>query len=390
MGRYDAVTKWSFRSQGVGGLRTKLILVCLAAVASTLVAVSANAATGGASWQMNETSGSMQDSSGNGNHGNVNNVTRTGSTYGFNNTSSYVSVPSSSSLNPGSADITMTARVDPTALPPTDSDDIVRKGLSSTSGGDFKMEILANGKLQCLFRGSSGQVSVRGPSNQPNLVSSGFHTLRCVKTSSGVTASVDGVSNTNSGSVGSISNSAAVFVGAKNPGEDVFNGVMDFVTLEYAGGGVDPSPTPTPTPSPPPTTSQKCFSQPATIVGTNRSETLNGTEGPDVIVGLGGGDTISGLGGDDRICGNGGGDNLQAGSGNDRSNGSSGADTLVDVDGTDILQSGGGNDSLDAGDGTGGDTVNGGADSDQCNADDTDRVTNCETQTMTLVMRRGT
>src|SRR5918997_838982 len=216
-----------YGSRGVGGLRTKVIIVSVATLTAGLMTISANAATPGASWQMNETSGSMQDSSGNANHGNVNNVTRTGSTYGFNNTSSYVSVPSSSSLNPGSSDITITARVLPTALPPSDSDDIVRKGLASTSGGDFKMEILASGKLNCFFRGNRGRVIARGGSGQPNLVNGAWHTLQCIKTSSGVTARVDGYSISASGNAGSISNSSAVVVGAKSPGEDVYNGLMD-------------------------------------------------------------------------------------------------------------------------------------------------------------------
>lgn len=46
-----------------------------------------------------------------------------------------------------------------------------------------------------------------------------------------------------------------------------------------------------------------CDGQPATIVGTPRSDDLTATEGQDVIVGLGGNDSIYGRDGADRICG---------------------------------------------------------------------------------------
>jgi Ca2+-binding RTX toxin-like protein len=45
-----------------------------------------------------------------------------------------------------------------------------------------------------------------------------------------------------------------------------------------------------------------CFGLPATIVGTDGRDLLDGTAGPDVIVGGEGRDTIRGLGGDDKIC----------------------------------------------------------------------------------------
>ena len=55
----------------------------------------------------------------------------------------------------------------------------------------------------------------------------------------------------------------------------------------------------------------KCLGKPATIVGTNGNDTLNGTAGPDVIVGRAGNDTIRGRGRNDLICGNKGADRVQ-------------------------------------------------------------------------------
>ena len=118
---------------------------------------------------------------------------------------------------------------------PDDSYDIVRKGLSSTPGGDYKMEIkrASNsrvGQLHCLFKGDGGTVDIVA---RRDIVDGEFHTLECIKTSTSVVASVDGSISTKVGSAGSISNASNVMVGAKtaNPLDDVFNGSMDFVSI---------------------------------------------------------------------------------------------------------------------------------------------------------------
>ena len=115
-----------------------------------------------ADWQMKEASGQMIDSSTNNNDGSPTDVLRTGSTYTFNGSTSRVAVPDSDSLDPLEKDITLTASVQVTNAPMDDSYDIVRKGLSASPGGDYKMEIkrASNStvaKLHCLFKGSGGQ-----------------------------------------------------------------------------------------------------------------------------------------------------------------------------------------------------------------------------------------
>lgn len=96
-----------------------------------------------------------------------------------------------------------------------------------------------------------------------------------------------------------------------------------------------------------------CAGHRATIVGTDKSEILTGTNGPDVIAAQAGSDTVNGLGGDDIICGGRGADRLNGGGGNDHLYG--GADVLYEtMEGTtelvgDQLRGGGGNDRMDAG-----------------------------------------
>src|SRR3712207_4887069 len=119
-----------------------------------------------ADWQMNETSGSMIDSSRNHNNGAPSRVVRTGRSYVFNGSTSHVAVPDNNSLDPGGESITLTARVKVGgASLDDDSYDVVRKGLVTTEGGDYKMEVKRKsksdptvGKLHCLFKGSGGTV----------------------------------------------------------------------------------------------------------------------------------------------------------------------------------------------------------------------------------------
>ena len=193
-----------------------------------------------ADWQMNEASGQMIDSSANNNDGSPTDVLRTGSTYTFNGSTSRVAVPDNDSLDPLENDITLTASVQVTNAPmDDDSYDIVRKGLSASPGGDYKMEIKSSrsdptvGKLHCLFKGSGGKVNKVA---RPDIVDGRWHTLECVKTSTSVVARVDGKSHTKAGSAGSISNPKEVLVGAKrtNPFDDMFEGSMDFVSIDIA------------------------------------------------------------------------------------------------------------------------------------------------------------
>jgi hypothetical protein len=215
----------------------------LLAVAGMVVLMGALAGTAwaltvAAVWEMNETSGQMLDSSGNNNNGTPIDVGRTGSSYIFNGSTSYVAVPDSDSLDPQRKDITLSAGLVVIDAPMVDdSYDIVRKGLSGTPGGDYKMEIKRAadptvGKLHCLFKGTGGTVDKVA---RRDIVDGNWHRLECIKTSTSVVARVDGKSgSTKSGSAGSISNASNVMVGAKTaePLDDVFYGWMDSVGIE--------------------------------------------------------------------------------------------------------------------------------------------------------------
>jgi hypothetical protein len=226
--------------------RTALLASVMVAVAGMLVAspVAWAMLVKAADWQMNEetsesseTPPQMIDSSANDNNGTPTDVLQTGSTYLFNGSTSRVAIPDDDSLDPLEKDITLTASLKVNDAPmDDDSYDIVRKGLSSTPGGDYKMEIKRAadptvGKLHCLFKGTGGRVHKVA---KRDIVDGNWHTLECIKTSTSVEAWVDGRSYTRAGSAGSISSSSNVLVGAKtaNPLDDVFDGSMDFVSIE--------------------------------------------------------------------------------------------------------------------------------------------------------------
>jgi Ca2+-binding RTX toxin-like protein len=101
--------------------------------------------------------------------------------------------------------------------------------------------------------------------------------------------------------------------------------------------------------------------------GTNRNDTLRGTDGDDILRGRGGNDRLFGRDGDDTLIGGNGRDRLEGEAGNDSLEGNSGRDSLFGGTGEDFLQGNSGNDRLGGGrsadtlfGGTGDDTLLGG------------------------------
>jgi hypothetical protein len=185
-------------------------------------------------WHMDETSGTvMADSSGNGNTGTLHSVTLgaagvAGSAYAFNGSSSYVSVPNAASLSPGSANITIGFYLKTTSLPTSGDYDLVRKGVSTVQ--EYKIELLQTGQIQCTFRGSTSNHNAIGGSGLNN---GAWHHIQCIKTGTQVQLVIDGtVAATTSGTVGSITNTYAVDIGAY-PGSDWYKGELDEASIAF-------------------------------------------------------------------------------------------------------------------------------------------------------------
>ena len=136
------------------------------------------------------------------------------------------------------------------------------------------------------------------------------------------------------------------------------------------------------------------------IVGNTEANQLDGGPGNDTVAGGDGNDSLTGSAGDDTLDGGLGNDTVTGGDGNDSLTGSAGDDTLDGGAGSDSVDGGAGNDHLTGGSGadnihggTGNDSLRdrdgnvdqlncgadlGGRDNDSVDADDNDRVSECE------------
>ena len=229
-------------------------VLMVAATAAALVGgtgTAAGAAESGrtvASWSMNEGRGArtMYDDSGNGLHGSVGSEVITdvggGGAIGYRFTRvepdrpparprHLVVVPDSSALDPGSRDYAVTVRLRTTHQ----FGNIIQKGQAAASGGNFKLQI-PDGIVQCLFRGSRGTIIVQA---RRRINDGWWHVVRCERTGTGVTLSVDGRTVArHSGWTGGISNGWPLSIGGKTDcdqrdvGCDYYAGDIDWVTVE--------------------------------------------------------------------------------------------------------------------------------------------------------------
>ena len=183
---------------------------------------------------MDETSGSVMHDSVASHDGSLSSVALglpgyLGTAFGFNGSSSYVSVPTASDLNPGSSNITITIHLKTTSAPATPDWDLIRKGKATTIGGEFKMEYQPSGQASCGFKGSVDHSElIAGPA----LDDGRWHTVQCVKTASTIKEIVDGQTFSKSASVGSIANTESVIIGAHRAGSELFNGALDEASIE--------------------------------------------------------------------------------------------------------------------------------------------------------------
>ena len=188
-------------------------------------------------WHMDESSGStMNDSSTHNNDGKLEHVSFSpngwsGRAYSFNGFNSLVVIPNHASLNPGTADIVLSAYINVTTKPtPAEFDyDIIRK---KGQGRIYKMEILYTGTGYCQFKGSQANGVVKGG---PVVTDGRWHHLECRKTSNRVSLLVDGVEvKSKSIGVGSISNNTTLVLGGKpDRSDDWFRGLMDEVSITF-------------------------------------------------------------------------------------------------------------------------------------------------------------
>jgi hypothetical protein len=212
----------------------RYLLAPFAAMALVVLAGGiARADTTAAHWGMNEPAGTgvMFDDSGNGNNGTWEDITATGSAYKFNGVSSRVIVPDSPTLDPDTADFSYTVRFKTSSVPDdrVGDFDLLRKGLGSSSGGYYKVELYPNSantkaRALCQAQGRSGAAKLVGSTNLADGV---WHVITCEKRADVFNLVVDDVLiASQSVTIGSISNGAPLTIGAKSTGGDWYKGSM--------------------------------------------------------------------------------------------------------------------------------------------------------------------
>jgi hypothetical protein len=213
----------------------RLLLVVLPALG--LVAAGCGPAPR-ALWLLNETRGPTAfDSAGN-HDGTASNVAfgqpgHEGTSYGFNGVNSVVRVPHAPDLNPGTANFSYGAWVNFTTPPPPQTFDVVRKGVGSSAGGYYKLELYTTStgvvRARCYFKDSQARSVSESVGSRLN--DGQWHHLTCARQGDEFRATADGTTSTETSTLGSIGNGADVTIGAKPNGDDWFVGRIDEVRI---------------------------------------------------------------------------------------------------------------------------------------------------------------
>ena len=205
-----------------------------AAAALVLVAVASPAQaapTMQARWDM-ETLPAMVDSAGGDNNGTTSAITMPApGIYDFNGATSIASSPHKTNLNPGTANIRLETRIYADTAPASgETYDLMRKGVSYTIGGYYKIELRSRSgggmNAACIFK-DGNKVAGTAIGSVPV---GAWVTISCTKTATTVTL-VAGTTRTVARVVGSIANSSPVYLGGKGDGTDVFDGRMDYASI---------------------------------------------------------------------------------------------------------------------------------------------------------------
>ena len=229
------------RQSWVLSVRRVVLAIALAAGAALVAAPGAALAATVSVWHMDEPSGTTMIDSAGTNNGTIQNVALgvpgwSGTAYRFNGQSSIVTVPSSSSLNPGAANFSFTAKINYTATPPNTSTtdyDVLRKGTASDSAQFYKLEIRPDNRAVCRFVGSQTSSSGLSIHTGPTLNDGRWHSITCTKTATAIQLTIDAKTYTKTGVVGSVTNTGSLSLGAK-PGKTVtdhYNGSLDEVSI---------------------------------------------------------------------------------------------------------------------------------------------------------------
>jgi hypothetical protein len=157
-----------------------------------------------------------------------------GTAYAFSEPGSFVSVPGAPSLNPGQDDFMYAAWVRLGRAPGAGHTfDILRKGLSYTSTGMYKVEVVEGGRARCTAKDTERRTA-RITSVRADLADQEWHRIGCARIGGWWVVVVDDVTHAKRVSLGSVTNGSQLSIGSKYGEEDFPRGSIDDVVLFVA------------------------------------------------------------------------------------------------------------------------------------------------------------
>jgi len=158
-----------------------------------------------------------------------------GTSYGVSRSGSWIEVPSSPDLNPGTRNFRFSLWVNFKAAPEgRQSFDMVRKGLSYTTTGEYKVEIIHDGRVRCTAKDSTGHWA-RSIVWKTNVTDGRWHRIGCAREGDHWIAFADRQRESHDSRLRSISNDMSLSIGSKYGFEDLPDGRLDEVRLQIGG-----------------------------------------------------------------------------------------------------------------------------------------------------------
>jgi hypothetical protein len=208
-------------------------VLCIGACALALLMIAPARASTSVTWHMDDSSGASDPS---GHTLSLSNIDTSSDAYWtFDGDGLATTSSDDDAFDPGTSSFTVSVEVRSSTMPSSSVGDydLVRKGLSGTSGGYWKLEMIPNSartKTLALCQMTGGRLKWAPFS----LTDGQWHTITCTRDASGPTLkiTIDGKSKTKSiNSARKIANSSKLYVGAKDSGNDEYTGDMDELTL---------------------------------------------------------------------------------------------------------------------------------------------------------------
>lgn len=158
-----------------------------------------------------------------------------GSSFSFRRSGSWLMVPSSPDLNPQDRDFLLSAWIYLRASPgPGETYDVVRKGISFTDPGEFKLEVLPHGRVRCTAKDDKDRTA-RVTTSNVDVVDERWHLIGCARTGRLWSVIADDTVKSSVTELGVVGNDVALSIGSKYGLEDRPAGRLDEVTFVMGG-----------------------------------------------------------------------------------------------------------------------------------------------------------